>query len=42
MTYVMDDPGAMVAAILADVSGTNPATGAPRYYTQDNLEGGHP
>ena len=36
-TYVMDDPGAIVAAILADVSGTNPATGRARYYTHDNL-----
>ena len=36
-TYVMDDPGAIVAAILADVAGTNPATGTPRYYTHDNL-----
>ena len=33
----MDDPGAMVASMVADVSGTNPATGTPRYYAHDNL-----
>ena len=37
MSYVIDQPGAPVASILADVSGTNPASGTYRYYNLDHL-----
>ena len=33
----MDSPLAEVANVLADVAGTNPATGAYRYYGSDHL-----
>ena len=36
-THVMDSPLAQVANVLADVAGTNPATGAYRYYGSDHL-----
>ncbi len=36
-THVMDSPLAEVANVLADVAGTNPATGAYRYYGSDHL-----
>ena len=36
-THVVDSPLAEVANVLADVAGTNPATGAYRYYMADHL-----
>jgi len=36
-THVVDSPLAEVAGVLADVAGTNPATGAYRYYFSDHL-----
>ena len=36
-THVIDSPMAKVAEVLADVAGTNPATGAYRYYFSDHL-----
>ena len=37
LTHVMDSPLTEVANVLADVAGTNPATGAYRYYMADHL-----
>ena len=37
LTHVMDSPLTEVANVLADVAGTNPATGAYRYYASDHL-----
>ena len=36
-THIMDSSLAEVAGILGDVAGTNPATGAYRYYVSDHL-----